>query len=201
MCQEKLTILCVKTNPAIRMSTPGSNLDEALEEEGYVRWVQTGTCIGFAKKGLESFVLERSGILHQRIKCNIQNTPSEQYMCQNISISRTKHSHTIPGPSNTHNWTMSCFPGCRGCQLYVNELVSVCAAGFKFSQKNWENSNISLWPVSEWEVAKVYMNPGQDKNILNPEDTDLCAILNFIENCSITSLAISNIQNIKKVRY
>ena len=65
-----------------------ATVDEALEDEGYVRWVQIGTCLGFVKKGLEDFVLQQSQVLQQRVKTNAG--PSVTALCLDAKIEKQK---------------------------------------------------------------------------------------------------------------
>ena len=169
-----------------------ADLDKSLEDPEYVLWVQAGTCIGLAKKGLESFVTNQSGVLHQRIRYNVikkfQQPSSISSMCPSISVVKKQN-----------RWRMNCFPSCQDCQLYLDELDTLRVSGFKFEKGNWNNANIDIWPTSGWDMAKVFMNPGQDRNCQRAEDTDLSGILNVIAHCSVPNVAITNTQNIKKV--
>ena len=171
-----------------------AKVDEALEDEGYVRWVQTGTCLGFVKKGLEDFVLQQSQVLQQRVK-NIAG-PSVNALCHDAKIIKNK----IQG-----KWTMSCHlsRNCKNCQAYLDELTNVCRPPFGFKHRHFGNSNIHLWPndIMHWNMAKVYMNPDLDptQQSQTPQDTDLSNILNFIEHCSVPALAINDQQIVDKV--
>ena len=170
-----------------------ATLDEELQDEGYVRWVQIGTCLGFVKMGLEDFVLQQSQVLQQRVK-NLAGAP---VICQDAEIEKQK---------KHGKWTMSCniSRNCQNCQKFLDELVNVCKPPFKFSYRHFENSNIHLWPVDmmHWNMAKVYMSPDLDptQQSQNPQDTDLSNILNFIEHCNVPALAINDQNNLSGVR-
>ena len=70
---------------------------------------------------------------------------------------------------------------------------------FKFKQGNWDNSDVQVWPKNHWEMAKVFMNPGQKKTQTTPKDTDLSGVLNFIDHCMIAKTAVVNKYNISEV--
>ena len=46
-----------------------------------------------------------------------------------------------------------------------------------------QNSDINQWPIEYWQVAKLFMNQGQDPASALPSDTDASGILNLIQNC------------------
>ena len=169
-----------------------ADLDKFLEDLEYRLWVQAGTCLGFAKKGLESFATRQSQVLHQRIRFNVrskfQPQSSISSMCPYISV-----------VNKQNRWRMNCFPSCQNCQLYLDELDTLRVSGFRFEKGNWSNANIDIWPTSAWDMAKVFMNPGQDRNCQKAKETDLSGILNFIDHCTVPNMAIANTQNIKKV--
>lgn len=179
------------------LSKEMANVDESLEEKGYVRWVQTGTCLAFVKKGLEGFASEQSKVLQQRIKYLARDTPSFNAMCFNVEIEK----------KIGDRWKMKCNLDpklqCKGCQIYLDELQNVCVKPFSFTLKHFGISNIHAWPVDNmhWNMAKLYMNPGHEDETTcqTPEATDLSNILNFIEHCSISNLAIHTIQSLKEV--
>ena len=171
-----------------------ATVEEALEDEGYVKWVQIGTCLGFVKKGLEEFVLQQSQVLQQRVKTNA--APLANALCYDAKIEKQK----VHG-----KWTMTCniSRNCQDCQGFLDELVNVCKPPFNFYYRHFENSNIHLWPVDNmhWNMAKVYMSPDLDptQQSQNPQDTDLSNILNFIEHCSVPALAINDQNNLNGV--
>ena len=45
------------------------------------------------------------------------------------------------------------------------------------------NTDINQWPIEYWQVAKLFMNPGQDPASALSSNTDATGILNLIQNC------------------
>ena len=170
-----------------------ATVDEELKDEGYVRWVQIGTCLSFVKMGLEDFVLQQSQVLQQRVK----TIAGAAALCQDAEIEKQK---------KRGKWKMNCNTSrnCQDCQAFLDELDRLCRAPFQFYYRHFENSNIHLWPVDKmhWNMAKVYMSPDLDptQQSQNPQDTDLSNLLNFIEHCSVPACAINDHNNVRGVR-
>lgn len=64
----------------------------------------------------------------------------------------------------------------------------------------WKNTQIQRWSVDAWEIAKVYMGNGQDKDNNGPQRSDTSAILQLLTNCKRYRKYIS-CEDVKKVRY
>ena len=160
-----------------------TSLEERLQDPDYKAWVKAGVCLGFVKAGLEQFAVDRSTVFHQGVLNQLQNkgNPSIQNVCSQATVRRGR---------------VSC---CYNCQCFVDEIDSQNNYSFKFQQGNWDNSDIQLWPKDPWEMAKVFMNPGQKATQKSPADTDLSGILNFIDHCCIAKRDIVNAFNISKV--
>ena len=160
-----------------------ATLEKRLEDHAYKRWIQAGICLNFVKEGLELFVDQRSKIFHQNVLAQLRSSgnPSCNGICAQASVWKGK---------------ISC---CNNCQAFVNEIVKQNFKIFKFQQGNWDNSAVQLWPKDPWELAKVFMNPGQKTSQRSPAETDLSGILNFIDHCAVARGDITNVHNISKV--
>lgn len=165
-----------------------STLSDRLGDPEYRNWVKAGICLGYFKDGVETFADQRSIRFHQHVLHQLGGNSSSQRVCPRASISFDKP---------LGKWKMSC---CANCQQYVDEIENMRYPNFKFTQTNWNNSNIQLWPHEPWEMVKVYMNAGQKGTHKTPKDTDLSGILNFIDHCMIARGDISKTFNISKVR-
>lgn len=161
-----------------------ASLEKRLQNPDYKTWVKAGVCLGFVKTGLEQFADEKSRLFHKGILNQLQSTgnPSSQNVCSQAKVLKGK---------------TTC---CYNCQCYVDEIDRQNNYCFKFQPGNWSNSDTQLWPKDPWEMAKVFMNPGQKAAQRSPFDTDLSGILNFIDHCSIAKGDIVNTFNISKVR-
>ena len=166
-----------------------STLSDRLGDPEYRNWVKAGICLGYFKDGVETFAEERSESLHRHVLHHLGGNSSSQRMCPRASISFDKP---------LGKWKMSC---CANCQQYIDEIENMRYPNFKFTQTNWNNSNIQLWPHEPWEMVKVYMNAGQKGTHKTPKDTDLSGILNFIDHCTVARGDISKTFNISKVNH
>ena len=160
-----------------------ATLKQRLHDPGYKAWIKAGLCLGFVKTGLEDFADQSSKIFHQGVLNQLRNSGNTSYnsVCNQATIRRGK---------------VSC---CNNCQCFVEEIDIQNQKCFKFQQGNWDNSDIQLWPKEPWEMAKVFMNPGQKATQRSPVDTDLSGILNFIDHCVVAKRGIVNTYNISKV--
>lgn len=161
-----------------------ATLEERLQNPDYKTWIKAGICLGFAKAGLEVFAAESSKQFHQNVlnQLRAKGNLSCNNVCSLATVRRNK---------------VSC---CNNCQSYVDEIDRQNMYTFKFQQGNWDNSNMELWPKDSWEMAKVFMNPGQKAAQRSPVDTDLSGILNFVDHCIVAKRGIVNTKNISKVR-
>lgn len=166
-----------------KMSSPPDLMNDP-EFDNYIKY---NVCLYITKKGLERFAEERSIGLHNHIQQQFQGS---------IAAGRTCPGATVKWHGR---WIISC---CNKCQLYVDVVVKEKTNHFNFSKSNWENSYPQYWQQEPWELAKVYMNPGQPRTPTypaTPKDTDLSGILNFMDHCNFAYRDIYQPQNIKKV--
>lgn len=163
-----------------------ATLEERLKDNEYKLWVKAGICLASVKHGLEVFTEERSEKAHGFVKDALKNNNSFHKICGNVKVTFKKQ-----------KWSIGC---CNGCQVYVDELVRLRHAPFKFKQSNWNNTDIQLWPNEPWEMVKVYMNEGQKPFHKSSKDTDLSGLLNFINHCSVPRIDIHDKQNLNTVR-
>ena len=158
-----------------------------LADVDYKYWVKAGICLALVKEGLEDFADHRSRLLHQHVLHQLGSSSSAIQVCSKATIFHDKP---------TNKWKMSC---CLSCEQYIVELERMKSPTFKFTQDNWNNSDVQLWPKEPWVMAKVYMNRGQKGNHMTSKETDLSGILNFVDHCTLARNDISNTYNISKV--
>lgn len=164
-----------------------ATIKTSFQNPEYVNWIKAVLSLACLKKGLERFADERSKELHQ----TVLNSLKVQQMCINCTISVKK--------KNCY-FTSCGHPSCD------NLLDAIVKAGidpnqtFTFQRHNLKNSNVQYWHDTHWEVAKLFMNAGQTPTQTGPGETDLSAIINFIDFCQVARKYISNTQNIKNVR-
>ena len=52
----------------------------------------------------------------------------------------------------------------------------------KSTRLSWQNSDFSQWQKEPWQIAKIYMDHGQDVACVNPADTDAAGIVRLMLN-------------------
>ena len=173
-------------------------LSVRLQGQDYCRWVKAGLCLTLVKEGLEAFAYDKSKELHEAVLVQLRNSgnPSASSVCSTACVCLNKSSKS---------WEVIC--GCSNCNAYLHELYKhrCLTLGrnrnqpFSFRQHNFYNTDIQGWPTDPWQLAKLFMNPGQKISVNNPKDTDLSGILNFIDHCVTARQDIQNTENIAKV--
>ena len=165
-----------------------STLEKRLEDPEYKAWVKCGLCLNYVKSGLEEFANERSKRAHKIVITEVQKANSDNKVCPTaVDVRRSRGC-----------WQMDC---CNNCDEYVKQIDKLKILTFSFQKFNWKNSNIQLWPTDAWEMMKVFMNRGQKAFKKNAQDSDLSAILNFIDFCHIPKVDIANQTNIDGVNF
>lgn len=176
-----------------------SSLNVRLEDPEYRNWVKAGLCLGLLKDGLTGFATDKSNELHDFVLDHLKKrgSPAFNRMCSNATIQYDRY---------TKNWSIDCT--CNSCKDYMVELykcraVTLGASSsqpFTFRQGNFNNTDIQEWPNIPWQMAKVFMNPGQKVASQDAKDSDLSGLLNFIDHCDIARQGVFHTGNITKVR-
>ena len=63
----------------------------------------------------------------------------------------------------------------------------------------WKNTDKSKWETDAWEIAKVFMGPGQGAFRAGAADTDPIGLLQLVLNCQLFTSCISNRQSFDDV--
>ncbi|KAI0231402.1 hypothetical protein LSAT2_018234 [Lamellibrachia satsuma] len=64
----------------------------------------------------------------------------------------------------------------------------------------WMNTDKSKWETDAWEIAKVFMGPGQGAFRAGAADTDPIGLLQLVLNCQLFTSCISNRQSFDDVK-
>ncbi|KAI0240751.1 hypothetical protein LSAT2_008470 [Lamellibrachia satsuma] len=64
----------------------------------------------------------------------------------------------------------------------------------------WMNTDKSKWETDAWEIAKVFMGPGQGAFRAGAADTDPIGLLQLVLNCQLFTTCISNRQSFDDVK-
>ena len=169
------------------------NLKSRLQDPDYENWVKAGLCLIALKTGLESFAKSKSKDFHQAVLDHLAKTNvavAGNCMCLNSDIKFTgKKSHA----ACQHTF----------CNSFLNAIIHVGvdpSLPFTFKMSNLANINPQLWHCDPWELAKLFMNPGQKATQAGPAETDLSGVINFLDHCTVARTGILNTQNITEVR-
>ena len=151
-------------------ATSMSSLKTRLQDSAYINWVKAGLCIIHTKEGLEDFAGNESNELHRIVLANLTSIP------------------TNPG----HSLSRSCIHITRSqpkiicsdvyCQNFVTAVIQ---ESINPKYCHLANTDIAKWHSQPWEMAKLFMNPGQQPAQTSPCQTDLSGIINFISHCRV----------------
>jgi len=99
-----------------------------------------------------------------------------------------KHGNATCSASCTHNnithhnkwgsWSISCPHNV--CSNWLRDIVKERTR--KSTRLNWTNSTFTEWQTKPWQIAKIYMDHGQDIASYNPTDTDAAGIIQLLLN-------------------
>ena len=111
-------------------------------------------------------------------------------ICEHLSpfVDKTvKKFHQILLSYNHGVCNSSCSPGnkkkqCNICRNWVKAIKAHSDNGAKLF---WENSDPTQWATDPWELAKVFMAPGQraGRNIRSVDELDISAMFSLMINC------------------
>ena len=165
-----------------------SSLQARLQNPDYINWVKAGLCLIQTKVGLDDFADTASQSLHQSILTNIIPTfaNTAQPLC-GISIRR-------------QNLITTCaHPYCQGFLAAVINNGIDPTHTFTVKHGNLSNCDVRLWHTHHWHVAKLFMNQGQLSTQVNPSETDMSGIINFLSHCKVPRNMMTNVPLLDKV--
>ena len=165
-----------------------SSLQTRLKDPDYINWVKAGLCLIHTKSGLEEFAEASSQLLHRSILNSIIPTfaSAAKPIC-GVNIARQKLIAT-------------CLD--QYCQNFIKEVINIGFDPnhtFTVNHGNLGSCDIGQWHSHHWQVAKLFMNRGQDPSHVHPRETDMSGIINFLFHCKIPRNAVTNIGLIDKV--
>ena len=165
-----------------------SSLQARLQNPDYINWVKAGLCLIHTKSGLHDFADAASQSLHQSILANIipALASAAQPVC-GISIRR-------------HNLFTTCaHPYCQGFLTAVINNGIDPTHTFTVKHGNLSNCDVGQWHAHHWQVAKLFMNQGQLPTQVNPSETDMSGIINFLSHCKVSRNMMTNVLLLDKV--
>ena len=157
-----------------------ATLDERLKDDDYRHWVKAVLCLQYTKDGLISFACKKSQDLHNAVLAQMRQSgnPSADGVCSTARIDFRRKAITC----------------CANCNAFLIEAQKYCSRTL-----NLNNFDITDLHNQPWQLAKLFMNPGQDVNNTIPGQTDLSGILNFLDHCALAKTAILNTAKINAV--
>jgi len=136
-----------------------------LNDKDYLHWLKATQALTLTVTVLRNFCDTQMQILHGQLVGQCGNTQCTG-SCSAQDVTRQL---TIP----------TCHTGV--CSTWLSAIKQERA------QSNTrlivQNADINQWPIEYWQVAKLFMNPGQDQASALSSDTDASGILNLIQNC------------------
>lgn len=176
-------------------------LDAHGVNKNYLNWVKLTSCLKTCKEGLETFAAVKSIEFHSELIKTVNTQGYNRVQRQYSSHSQMCGQAPIHFDKKEKKWKITC---CAICVDFLEALQNESAKFISLKKGNWDNTDSSRWPKDEWEIAKVFMNPGQKKKNRSPSDTDLCGILNFLNIVLRLNLGMQpqqfDTQNIFKVK-
>ena len=165
-----------------------SSLKVRLQDPDYINWIKAGLCLIHTKSGLEEFAEAASQSLHQSILNNIIPTfaSAAKPIC-GVNIARHKLTAICAHPY---------------CQNFISEVINIGFDpnhAFTVNHRNLGNCDTGQWHSHHWQVAKLFMNKGQEPTHVHPRETDKSGIINFLSHCKIPRNAVTNIGFFDKV--
>ena len=168
-----------------------STLESRLNDSEYKNWVKAGICLLYTKQGLEDFVANKCKQLHQNVLDNLTKSSvinTGQPVC-GVTINRQRLVNICHHPY---------------CQAFLRAVIKEgIDPKYPFTPRygNLANTNVSLWHSQPYELAKLFMNAGQQPTQSGPAETDLSGIINFLAHCQVPSKQISSVHLIDEVSY
>ena len=133
----------------------------------YIRWLKVGQGLQCCAEGLIDFCTDVIDNFHKSLKqqhgvCPSPSTP------KGIKYDKKKKCCEV-----------NC--ACGICDRWFQSVKQEKAT----AQFSWKNTNLQDWSLHPWQLAKVFMGPGQDPTSYDPADTDPAGFLQLILNCKL----------------
>ena len=149
-----------------------------LNDPEYLSWLKAARALHITMEALRTFCRARMNGLHQQLLLNYGAT-----MCSGpCSSANIRHNR------NTNNYVINC-PS-NVCSQWLADIVAERAT--PRTRLTFGNCDISQWPVQPWQIAKVFMNSGQDPSSVSPNDTDALGILQLLMKCNYFTPFLDN---------
>ena len=164
-----------------------TTLEGRLRDPEYRNWVKSALCLQYTRDGLMTFTDLKSLELNQTVihKLRQSGNRSVYNLCPTIAFDHRRKSVTC------------CTPGCTDCKDILKVVMQ-----YRITRNldlNLKNSDATKLLHQHWQVAKLFMNAGQDVSSTSPNNTDISGLLNFIDHCTVPKNYVTNQDNLLKV--
>ena len=167
--------------PAAAASAAAGTVVGDLNDPEYVNWYKTNRALNLTIDALRPVCLSEIISFHNTLVRMHTTSP-----CGKSCTHKDIKSHSKWG-----SWSITC-PNKVCCQ-WLPDIVR--ARMTKSTRLNWENSDFSQWQTQPWQLAKIFMDSGQDIASISPVGTDAAGIVQLLLNCKI----FKNIMDTTKV--
>ena len=159
-----------------------ATLEGRLRDTQYRNFVKSELCLQYTRDGLVTFTDLKSQELNKKItqKLRRSGNPKVYNLCRTIAFDHQKKSVTC----------------CRLCNDILEEAMQYRTWNLNLNLKNSDPSQLLH---QHWQVAKLFMNEGQDVSCTGPNNTDISGLLNFIDYCTVPRSCVTNPDNLSKV--
>lgn len=166
-----------------------NSLQGRLQNPDYKNWVKASLCLIHTKEGLEDFADSASRLLHRNILNNLTRAsiPTSGHPVCGITINRQNLFNTCSHPY---------------CQGFLKAVIQEGVDPnhpFTFRPGNLANTDVGQWHGDPWELAKLFMNPGQLATQTCSSQTDLSGIINFLSHCRVPRNQVTNFVSLDEV--
>ena len=139
---------------------------DRFKEPQYINWVKLGQALKCVTEGLAPFCKDVIEKFHNTLKEKLGNkTCNAGCVAKDIRLKKK-------------SWSVSC--GNNVC----NKWLEAIAPQLHTHQCGWENRIVNEWPKECWQIAKVFMGPGQDRSNVDPHKTDALGLLQLMISCT-----------------
>lgn len=153
--------------PATAASAVAGQVVGDLNDPKYVNWYKTNRVLNLTIEVLRPVCLAEMRSFHSSLLQKYTSASCGK-PCTHSDIHGNWRKLSISCPSNV-------------CSKWLPDLVKERMTNL--TRLTWQNSDFSQWQTQPWQLAKVYMDHGQDIACVNPTDTDAAGIVQLLLNC------------------
>ncbi|KAI0240090.1 hypothetical protein LSAT2_009191 [Lamellibrachia satsuma] len=150
-----------------------STLKDRFNNPQYVNWVKLSQALLCVRDGLAPFCEGVIREIHDSLKLKIDPELQEK-TC-------TVGSHKVVKRRKTPNKEQQWFSGCSN--NICNAWLGVIVESFPTEWYTWNNCDVSKLPTESWQLAKLFMDFGQDPSNAAAAKTDPLGLLQLVINC------------------